>query len=100
VKPTHRDGCFTLNDVPGFILFQMKKFSLIAVLFAALAVTACGKKEEAPVAAPAPAVAPADSAAAPVAPAAEAAEAADAAANPAADAAAAPAVAEAEEKKP
>ena len=75
----------------------MKKTLLVAALFA-LAVAACGKKEEAPVAPPAPAAAPAAEAAAPAA-----APAADAAA-PAADAAApaAPAAEPAKEepKKP
>jgi hypothetical protein len=56
----------------------MKKALLITSLFAAVALSACGKKEEAPVAAPAaPAAAPAADAATPAAP-------ADAAAAPAA----------------
>jgi hypothetical protein len=67
----------------------MNKTLVIASLFAAVALTACGKKEEAPVAAPAPAVeaAPAAAPAADAAPA--AAPAADAAATPADSAAAA-----------
>jgi hypothetical protein len=46
----------TPSSCPGFfIVFKMTKISLIAALFAALALTACGKKEEA-APAPAPAV--------------------------------------------
>ena len=47
----------------------MNKTLVIASLFAAVALSACGKKEEAPVAAPAPAAAPADAAKAAVKPA-------------------------------
>lgn len=61
----------------------MKKTLLVAALLA-LTVAACGKKEEAPVAPPAPAAAPAE----PAAPAAAPADAAAPAAAPAADAAA------------
>ena len=84
----------------------MTKTTLIAALFAAIALTACGKKEEAPAAAPAPVAAPAPAAdaapaAAPVDAAAPAAAPADAAAAPAADAAAPAAATDAkpEEKK-
>ena len=64
----------------------MKKTVLLATLLAAIAMTACGKKEEAPVAAPAadaaaPAAAPAVDAAAAVGAAAGAADAATAAAD-------------------
>jgi hypothetical protein len=64
----------------------MKKALLITSLLAAIALSACGKKEEAPVVAPAPAAEPA---AAPAAPAADAAAPAPAAT----DAAATPTVA-------
>jgi hypothetical protein len=69
----------------------MKKALLITSLLAAVALSACGKKEEAPVAAPAPAAVPAAAepaaAAAPAAPADAAAAPAAAPAAPAADAA-------------
>ncbi|WP_245637956.1 hypothetical protein [Hydrogenophaga taeniospiralis] len=71
----------------------MKKTILLASLLAAIALTACGKKEEAAVEAPAPAAAPAPADAAPApapaeaAPAATPAEAAGAAADAAKDAA-------------
>jgi len=94
-----------------FFSNTMKHSLLIASLVAAFALTACGKKEEAPAPAPAPAPA-AEPAPAPAAPAADAAaapaaapaaDAAAAPAAPAADAAAAPAAAPAapaaEEKK-
>lgn len=90
--------------VTGLILYNVKgnkkmtRSALLAALLA-IALTACGQKEEA---APAPAPAEAPAAEAPAAAPAEAAPAADAAA-PAADAAApaaeAPAAAPAEEKK-
>jgi len=90
---------------PGFLVwprfcflpfeYTMKKALLITSLLAAIALTACGKKEEAPVAAPAAPVAvepaaPAPAADAAAAPAAPAADAAAPAAAPAADAAPAP----------
>jgi len=67
--------------------FLMKKALLIATLLAAVALTACGKKEEAPVVAPAPAAvevapAPADAAPADAAPADAAPVATDAAVTP------------------
>jgi hypothetical protein len=71
--------------------YTMKKALLITSLLAAVALTACGKKEEAPVAAPAAPAAAEPAAAAPAAPAADAAAPAAAPAAPAADAAAAPA---------
>jgi hypothetical protein len=71
--------------------FTMTKSVLFAALLAAVALTACGKKEEAA----APVAAPAVEAAAPAAPAADAAPAA-----PAADAAAAPAAAPAADAAP
>lgn len=69
---------------------DMKNSLILATVIASAALVACGKKEEAPVAAPAaPAVeAPAPAAEAPAAPAAEAAAPAAEAAAPAADAAA------------
>jgi hypothetical protein len=92
-----------------FFSNTMKHSLLIASLVAAFALTACGKKEEAPAPAPAPAAEPAPAPAAPAADAAAApaaapaADAAAAPAAPAADAAAAPAAAPAapaaEEKK-
>jgi hypothetical protein len=94
------------NQSPGYLVwplfcflpfeYTMKKALLITSLLAAIALTACGKKEEAPVAAPAapaavePAAPAADAAAAPAAP----------AAAPAADAAAAPATAPAADAVP
>jgi hypothetical protein len=69
---------------------QMNKSLLLASLIAAAALTACGKKEEAPAPAPAPAAAPAPAPApAPAAEASAAAAPADAAASAAAGAAAA-----------
>ncbi|GAB2877763.1 hypothetical protein GCM10027202_02890 [Microvirgula curvata] len=107
---THTSGwLLSLSNATSQIGIQMKQSLLVAALLA-VALTACGKKEEAPAAdAAAPAAeqqAPAADAAAPAAPAADAAApaadaaapAADAAAAPAADAAA-PAAAPAEEKK-
>jgi hypothetical protein len=79
----------------------MNKSLVIAALMAAVALAACGKKEEAApapaVEAPAPAAAPAADAAAPAA--APAADAAAPAAAPAADAAAAPAAEQKPEEK-
>lgn len=68
---------------PIFWKIIMKKTVLLASLLAAFALTACGKKEEAPVAPAAPAVEQPAPAAAPVEPAAPAAAPADAAAAPA-----------------
>lgn len=100
-QTAHRDGCFRCPDSPGFLshFFKMNKSFVIAAMVAAVALAACGKKEEAAVEAPAPVAAPA-APAADAAPA--AAPAADAAAAPAAapaDAAAAPAAAPAAEEK-
>lgn len=46
-----------LSD-PNFLRIQMNKSLVLASLVAAFALTACGKKEAAPVVAPAPAAAP------------------------------------------
>ena len=78
----------------------MNKNVLLVALLSVAAITACGKKEEAPAPAPAPVAAPAAEAA-PAAPAVAPAPAADAAAPaaaPAVDAAAAPAAPAAEQK--
>jgi hypothetical protein len=97
VRPIGRAWSVQPNS-PGSLLslFQMNKSLVIAALMAAMALAACGKKEE-PAAAPAAeAPAPAAAPAADAAPAAPAADAAAAPAAPAADAAAAPAA----EQKP
>jgi hypothetical protein len=81
VSPASVDQHFLLR-------IQMNKSLLLATVIAAAALTACGKKEEAPAPAPAPAAAPAPApASAPVA--AASAAPADAAASAAAGAAAA-----------
>ena len=97
-QTAHRDGCFRCPDSPGFLshFFKMNKSFVIAAMVAAVALAACGKKEEAAVEAPAPVAAPA-APAADAAPAAAPAAAAPAAAP--ADAAAAPAAAPAAEEK-
>lgn len=56
----HREGGSSEECRPGtpliFYIYQMNKSLVIAALMAAVALAACGKKEEAPAPAPAPAV--------------------------------------------
>ncbi|WP_413465743.1 hypothetical protein [Hydrogenophaga taeniospiralis] len=81
----NRNECLSVSSIG---IDAMKKTLLLASLLAAMALTACGKKEEAAVEAPAPAAAPAPADAAPApAPAPTPAEAAGAAADAAKDAA-------------
>lgn len=74
VRGTFPNWSFDRLSFSSIGIVIMKKTILLASLLAAIALTACGKKEEAPVAAPAPAAEPAPAAAPSMAGAAESAK--------------------------